>query len=111
MARTNSSSYILALAVIFIAILSISGCKRLVSTDTVTITVTDKERVVKSESSYYLVYTDDEVFKNVDDLMWGKYSSSDLQGKLRLDTTYKVTVDGWRVPFLSMYRNIIKINE
>jgi transketolase N-terminal domain/subunit len=81
----------------------------------VTITVTDKERVVKSSGdnveSYYLVFCEEEIFKNDDALLHGKFRSSDIQGKLKVGETYKVKVFGWRVGFLSMYRNIVKIIE
>jgi transketolase N-terminal domain/subunit len=81
----------------------------------VTITVTDKERVVKSSGdnveSYYLVFCEEEIFKNDDALLRGKFRSSDIQGKLKVGETYKVKVFGWRVGFLSMYRNIVKIIE
>lgn len=79
------------------------------------IKVLDKERVTKksgdSVESYYLVFTEGEVFKNEDSIVHTKFNSSDIQGKLQKDSTYTVTVAGIRVPVLSMYRNIIKINE
>lgn len=84
-------------------------------TDTVTVTVTDKERVVKgsgdSVTSYYLVFTKDEVFQNRDAIFYGKFESSDLQGKLEKDSTYTLFVTGKRIPFLSIYRNIVKIEK
>ena len=81
----------------------------------VQITVTEKERIVKSNGedveSYYLVFCEDETFKNDDALFHGKFRSSDLQGKLKVGETYNVKVFGWRVGFLSMYRNVVKIIE
>jgi hypothetical protein len=83
------------------------------SAETVTITVTDKERIVESNgestSSKYLVFTDTEVFENTDDLFLWKFNSSDVQGKLKVGEKYTVLVIGWRVPLLSMYRNIVNI--
>lgn len=81
-----------------------------------TITVTDKERVVTEESSYYLVFGEDEnenvlVFENTDTLFRGKFDSSNIQGKLKTGGTYTVTVVGYRIPFLSMYQNIIEVEE
>ena len=85
-----------------------------ISSETIEITVTDKERISSGPSSdrieKYLVYTQDESFENTDSWMFFKFSSSDLQGKLMNDSTYSVKVAGWRVPFLSSYRNIVKIN-
>jgi hypothetical protein len=81
-----------------------------------TITVTDKERVVTQKSSYYLVFGEDEsenvlVFENADTLFRGKFDSSNIQGKLKIGGTYTVTVVGYRIPFLSMYQNIIEVEE
>ena len=81
--------------------------------DEVQITVIEKERIVKTDgedvTSYYLVFCEDETFKNEDALFHGKFRSSDLQGKLKVGESYKVKVFGWRIGFLSMYRNIVKI--
>ena len=79
----------------------------------VQIVVTNTERIVESNgettSSKYLVFSTTETFENTDAILFGKFNSSDLQGKLRIDSTYTVTVVGWRIPFLSSYRNIIEI--
>ena len=85
-----------------------------------TITVTDKERIYtgsgNNSSSKYLVFGDDQngnslVFENTDCFIRGKWNSSNIQGQLKEDNTYKITVIGYRVPFLSWYQNIIKIEE
>ena len=83
---------------------------------TYTVTVTDKERVNKSDSSKYLVFCEDEngavlVFENTDELFRLKFNSSTVQGKIKQGGKYKLTVVGFRVPFLSMYQNIIKVEE
>ncbi|MEI3582431.1 MAG: hypothetical protein V8R89_07165 [Alphaproteobacteria bacterium] len=80
----------------------------------ITATVTGKERVVKHDPegetySYYLVYTDKEVFKIEDFLLFGQFNSSDVYGMLAENTTYKFKVFGARIPFLSMYRNIVGV--
>jgi len=83
------------------------------NTETITITVTDKERVVTGKgddiSSKYLIYTDKGTFENTDTFIKFKFNSSDLYGKLKKDSTYTVETYGFRVPFLSMYKNIVKI--
>jgi hypothetical protein len=40
-----------------------------------------------------------------------KFNSSDLYKDLQIDSTYSVRVVGKRIPFLSMYRNIIEIKK
>jgi len=79
----------------------------------VNITVTGTERVISSDGesvdSKYLIFTTLETFENSDNLILGKWNSSDVQGSVRPDSTYLAHVVGWRVPFLSMYRNILTI--
>jgi len=81
--------------------------------EVIKIKVTDKEVVVtgnaESTSSKYLIMTEDEVFENEDEFIRLKFNSSDVQNKLKVDSTYTVRVIGWRIPFLSTYRNIIEI--
>lgn len=81
------------------------------SSETVEITVKDKDRITTGSGenidSKFIVYTENEVFENTDSWLFVKFSSSDLQNKLEVGETYTVKVAGWRVPFLSMYRNII----
>ena len=79
--------------------------------DTVTFTVSEKERIMSRNSSKYLVFTESEVFENSDSLMRWKWGSSDLYGELKEGATYKADVYGWRIPFLSMYRNIVSVTK
>ena len=86
------------------------------TTEDITITVTNTERIVESDAdnkttSKYLVFTTNETFENTDALFLGKWNSSDVQGALKTDSTYSVHVIGWRLPFFSMYRNIVSINN
>lgn len=84
---------------------------------TYTITVTDKERVNKEDDSKYLVFADDIntgdslVFENTDTMVRFKWNSSNLQSKLHIGKTYKVTVIGFRFPITDMYENILKVKE
>lgn len=106
-----------------IAVLMISvGCEVAFSfNDTeYIITVTDKERIYTGDgdesSSKYLVFGDDEngnslVFENTDCLVRNKWNSSNIQGQLKEGNTYMITVVGYRVPFFSMYQNIIKVEQ
>lgn len=81
-----------------------------------TITVTDKERVNDSSSSYYLVFGKDEcgnvvVYENSDEILRGKWDSSTLQAVLEIGETYNVVLVGYRIPFWSMYENILEIEK
>ena len=77
----------------------------------VTFDVTKTERVVDKDSSKYLIYTKNETFENTDTIWYLKFNSSDIYGKIKNDKKYSATVYGFRIQFLSMYRNIIDIKE
>ncbi len=98
------------------------GCTALYqhgTAETVRITVKDKERVTystgsgenKGVKSKYLIFTETETFENVDAWFSGKFASSDLYGKLDKGQSYTIRAYGWRVPFLSWYRNIVRIED
>lgn len=81
---------------------------------TYTVTVTDK--AVKDNGELYLVFAEDDnkndmVFKNEDKWILGKFDSSDLQAKLKLNHKYTMQTVGFRVPIFSMYQNILYISE
>lgn len=76
-------------------------------------TVTDKDIKTSRDSegnvnSRYLIFTDSETFENTDSLWAMKFNSSDVYGRIREGERCKFTVVGFRVPFLSMYRNILE---
>lgn len=81
--------------------------------ETVNVTVKTKERISyytnKQFHSKYMVYTETEVFECTDDFFMGKWNSSDVYNQLDAGKSYKVKVIGFRVPFLSMYRNILSV--
>lgn len=81
------------------------------------ITLTVSEKVIKrshNQSDKYLIFTNDgvgEVLENTDSLYVFKWNSSDLYGRVKVGETYKFKVYGFRIPFLSMYRNIISFER
>ena len=106
---------IIALIVVLLMIVGIAAATSFNDTE-YTVTITDKERVVESDSSYYLIFTEDQngevlVFENADNIFRGKFDSSNIQGELKIGCTYNITVVGYRIPFLSMYQNIIEIEH
>ncbi len=70
-------------------------------------TVTGKDRIVKEESSFWIILTDQEPLMNRDSLVNMKFNSSDFQGLIHQGTKYRFIVTGFRIPYLSVYRNII----
>jgi len=79
--------------------------------DNVTCKVADKERITKKESSKYLIFCENEVLENTDSLWYWKWNSSDIYGKIKKGEEYNFKVYGWRIPFLSMSRNIINSSK
>jgi len=79
---------------------------------TYTITVQDKERVCENKHECsYLIFTDKGVFENTDTIWHLKWDSSDFYNDLHVGKVYEVEAVGWRVPFFSMYKNIISFKE
>lgn len=88
------------------------GIAGLIHKEKVTAKVTDKTRITEREGNgYYLIFTDEETFKDSDSLFYGKFNSSDLYGKIKIGKEYDFIVTGFRIPILSMYRNIVKYYE
>ena len=73
--------------------------------------VKEKERIVSENSSKYLIFCADRVLENTDSLWYWKFDSSDFYKDIDKGKEYNFTVYGWRVPFLSMYQNIIEIKN
>lgn len=70
--------------------------------------------VVKTENTIhdgYLIFTDKETFKITDSVPYWRWNSSDVYGNIHVGKTYHLKVYGWRIHFLSMYRNIISASE
>lgn len=85
------------------------------SSKNITIKINNKERITvgsgKNIESKFIIYTENEVFENTDDFFYLKFNSADFQNNLKIDNIYTVKVVGWRIPFFSIYRNIIQIYE
>ncbi len=85
----------------------------LLSIDTITLKVKDKERITIGKgadvNSKFIIYGQDEVFENTDALLFMKFNSADFQNQLDPGKTYQVRVAGYRVPLFSWYRNIVKV--
>jgi hypothetical protein len=83
--------------------------------NTYDIKVNDKVVDIFGKSSRYLVFTDiintdeQKVFENSDSWLEKKINSSDIQNKLKEEKTYRIETYGWRIPFFSMYENIVEI--
>ena len=76
---------------------------------------TVKEKWIKASSKYgqdYLIGSEEgEVFENTDALLKLKFHSSDIWNEIEEGKRYKAKIIGWRIPFLSWYRNILEVEE
>jgi hypothetical protein len=80
--------------------------------ETITIEVTDKERVQQNNGdSKYLIFSRNEVFENTDTILSFKFNSSDVYAAMAAGDTCIVRVTGLRIPILSSYRNILAVES
>jgi hypothetical protein len=74
------------------------------------ITITATERW-GNEAGKYFIFTDDEVFENVNNYYHNKDNADEIFKLFKLGYTYRVTVVGVYLPFLPRFRNILNIIE
>lgn len=65
----------------------------------------------RRKNGKYLVFSENETFKNVDSWLDFKFNSSDFYGKIKVGKTYTSKVRGIRITLFSAYRNIITLKE
>lgn len=70
-------------------------------------TVTGKESVRSGKGGKFLVFTGVTTYEVGDTLLLWRWDSADVYGRLTVGKTYRATLQGWRIPILSMYPNIL----
>ena len=100
-------------AIIILAVLSLPFLYVYTTQQYREITIKKTERIVSSDgkSSKYLIYAEDGVYENTDNIFRMKFNSADVYNQLQNGKTYMCDTYGWRVPFLSMYPNIVECKE
>lgn len=79
---------------------------------TETITVNKTERVCSGKNDCkYMVFADEGTFQNTDNILFKKWNSSDIHGDINEGQSYRVETIGFRVPILSMHKNILSAQE
>ncbi|MFZ2664024.1 MAG: hypothetical protein WAX66_01545 [Patescibacteria group bacterium] len=67
------------------------------------------------EGNTYFVFQHDsgqtELLSNKDAWYFGKFNSGDFLMNLKVGTHYEMRVNSMRIPFLSMFRNIVSYEE
>lgn len=105
-----------ALGLAFVTAAIVFGGINAFHTRTMTCTVTDKDRTTKvvdgNSSSDARVYTSDCGTLSVGDswLSW-TFSSADTYAEIEEGETYEFTTRGFRVPFFSMFPNIVEVEK
>ena len=84
--------------------------------DTVIGTVTEKVVKRYDDDDKYLIFVDKgdgevETLENTDSLIEWKWDSSDMYAKIHAQKKYRFKVYGWRVKFMSWYKNIVGVEE
>ena len=79
----------------------------------VTVTSVTIKRVIDhgQAKDIYLVFTDDQTYKNVDSPAYLKFNSSDVQGRLSQGGRFHIEYYGFRIAVASQYKNIIKAKK
>lgn len=75
-----------------------------------TCTISGKESVRQEEGNQYRVYTEDcGTLQVSDSLLRMRWDSADTFGTLKEGSEVTVTTIGYRIPFLSMFPNILEV--
>jgi hypothetical protein len=102
-------AFVLAVLFLLLYVIVYAPINRLTAVNDVTITITDRERVVSGESSYYLVFTNEGEFEVTDTMFFWDFASSSRYNQLKPGLTCQVKTSGTRWAFMSRYPNIVEI--
>jgi len=74
-----------------------------------------EKTIIQNGETYFVIKNvsenKSEVFQNNDVILFGKMNSADFLMNIEEGNTYTFQVMGWRIPFLSMYKNILDYQE
>ena len=87
-----------------------------VASEEITIFVQRMEKITTDDGEiYYLVYTENEVFENRDNMFHKKDNTERIFKRMKKNNRYRVIVVGYsfadKIPFFSEHRNITKVVE
>jgi len=98
-------------SLLFIILFSLGYSYQKLTVENIHIKITDKQRVTYDSKSKYIIFTNEESFENTDSMFHQKHNSSDINSHFHVGCSYEVNVYGKRIPFFSVYRNIIEITK
>ena len=95
--------------VVIVAIIVYAGAYY-ASDETVVVTVEEKWTKYHSGDEKYLFSSENDVVYSVEDSLWlFRFDASDRYAAIEPGETYEITTYGWRVPFLTWYKNAIEM--
>lgn len=108
--------FIVALFILIVAFVLSRPINKVINYRDVTVIVTDKAVKRNNGDDTYLIYTEDkygdaEVFEITDSFLANRWDSSDLYASIKIGGTYKFTIAGSRIHFLSWYPNIYEAEK
>lgn len=111
--RGELAIWVGAVVVLFVLASIILSVASAMHTEEMTCTVNDKDRTTNRDGqSDARLYTDDcGVLRVGDSLLSWTFSSSDTYASIEPGKTYDVTTRGLRIPFLSMFPNVVEAEE
>lgn len=76
-----------------------------------TITIEEKWEKIDGGTSKYLVSsTNGQVFQITDTILMWRFDSSNMYASIKEGNTCNIKTQGWRLPILSDYKNILEID-
>lgn len=83
---------------------------------TYTITVSNKEIKKQNGKNIYIIYTQMDngsvrTFKDINSIAEFKFNSDDIYGGMQIYRKYEIRTYGFRIPIISCYENIIKVQK
>ena len=111
----NSRNVTIATIVFLVLVIIGMATLNYTTVDTTEITVVSKERTTTgtgdNRRSFWIVFGEEEVFSNRDSIFFLKFNSSDVQRQLEVGKTCQVKINLFRIPIISLYRNILEVGE
>jgi hypothetical protein len=110
---TGKGIALVGIAVLIAALMTGSALYHFATKTPAVIKVTGKEAIAGTSetSGKYLIYTETEVLENSDSIWALKWNSSDVYRKIERGRCYRTSIWGYRIPFLSVYRQIDQVKE
>ena len=109
----TAKEILIYVVILFGLLFGIGRCATTLNIDEIN-NVKIKEKGIKRDKSsdIYLVYTKNHgVFKVTDSWLDVDFSASDRYGNIQINKCYNIKTRGVRFPFLSWYKNIIKMEN